>query len=97
MSNNPRDTQFAGFAKALYDDIRHMFDDLQSQKYWGELDEAKQTEEDIKSYIARRAYDLIEHACDAIDDKQWDYESRLSSWHMRESIPDMPVLPEEKQ
>lgn len=55
MSDNPRDTQFQGFAKALMSELLTYFGDF----------------EDMKKTIARRAYDLAEHTLDHAPVREW--------------------------
>lgn len=61
-----RDTQFQGFAAALFSDIESMFTNLDLERDDGALRqaEAEDTEKGIKKYIAQRAYDLACHVWD---------------------------------
>jgi hypothetical protein len=61
MSNNPRDTQFAGFAKALLAEV------LAADGVVIEPDNPNWPEEQL--IIARRAYDLVAHAIECLDCK----------------------------
>lgn len=83
MSNNPRDTQFQGFAKALMSELLTYFCDF----------------EDMKKTIARRAYDLVEHtivelSCqDALDFSSPDFDKyEYTASEMVEIISDMTEL-----
>lgn len=84
MSANPRDTQFAGFAKALYQEIEDMtcsFSVLPS------ADEMKRLECEI---YARRAYDLVAHVL-SNEKLQWRPLEDISV----SDIPDLTEWPEE--
>lgn len=81
MSNDNRDTQFKGFAKALMRDLNDV-----STTTYASIDKA------IEAYelaIARRAYDLVRHAVNCGCSDSVDYAMKL--------IPDMTELPKEKQ
>ena len=80
--SDERDTKFAGFAKALWDEVL-------SKNPSGSLYDG------ICLILARRAYDLVGHAIDNVDsyllDLSWSNEDVVSY------IPDLPELPEEEQ
>lgn len=91
-ASNPRDTQFSGFAKAIFDDIAPMFSnltlELADRNYYAR---AKETETDIKAYIAQRAYDLVKHTIASLDIANLD---RLTNVECVERTPDLTNLPE---
>lgn len=88
MSNNARDEQFAGFAKALLSKMLDHHD--------GWIDFNEDNPEEIEAYseiIAHAAYDLSLHVLDHIEDG-----GMFAGLHERllEDVPDMLELPEEK-
>jgi hypothetical protein len=88
MSNDPRDTQFAGFALASRQEI---FSKLNWLDFGFTLEQQASIDHAIDGILTRRAYDLAthvyEHTLGAI--------TRNPELGLRE-VPDMPVLPEEK-
>jgi hypothetical protein len=82
VNNSPRDTQFAGFAKALWEELR---DAGCTAAYY---DPDPVFRNDALEIIARRAYDLVVHAIECLDCKGCE----SVEW-----VSDLPVLPEEKQ
>lgn len=89
MSANPRETQFQGFAKLLFDELPWNDIDI--------LDAANRWEERWKAHIARRAYDLVEHVvksqAQGVDliwknDREWIAERM-------QPIPDLDKWPED--
>lgn len=77
-----RDTQFAGFAKAV---IVRM---LEQRNGW--IDFNEYDTEDVAEYsaiVARAAYDLVEHVMAF---------QQTEEYGDIDAIPDLPVLPEEK-
>lgn len=87
MSDNTRDTQFQGFAKALIHDLNDV-----STTTYASYDEAKKAYE---LTIARRAYDLVAHACENISDNQIKSGVFFHPNAMVRDIPDMSELPKE--
>jgi len=88
-----RDTQFARFAKALWNELSEAgYLSLVHQP-----DFAVYFEDDALKMIAQRAYDLVEHACEAVEDKETEYTARITLECMIDSVPDMPELPKEQQ
>lgn len=96
MSTNPRETQFAGFAKLLYEDFLRQAesDTLQETLVPDYADKWRMKTEQI---IARRAYDLVEHVIQSrlqgIEllmrlDREWVAEQV-------QSIPDLTEWPED--
>lgn len=82
MSDNERDTHFAGFARLLWDDLNTKLD------FWIDTTEPNFTEE-FEFIIARRAYDLACHVAT---------HTLLSAHGDMRKIPDMiewPVVPGE--
>lgn len=92
--NADRDTQFKGFAEALFEDLG--WDDINidmSKNGW---------EERWMTTIAQRAFDLVEHACKIHHDYEvmkhacsTDKQPVLIPPHdyMLARIPDLPELP----
>ena len=79
-----RDTHFMGFAKLLYEDLRVKFDDLVKEEGEGNLygprpQELDRIEQDIQTYIAQRAYDLVKPSPTDIPD--------LAAWPENEVTP----------
>lgn len=72
-----RDTKFAGFARAVIDELVS-----KSPSEWG-YDEAC-------LLIARRAYDLVEHATKELLASAW-----FADWMLY--VPDLPELPEDDE
>jgi hypothetical protein len=86
MSNKPqRDTQFLGFARRVIKDLDEVYA-LRMDIVSDELEEL----------IARRAYDLVAHACEAVNDEEQKYESRITLDAMIDIVPDLPALPSEQ-
>lgn len=95
MSNNPRDTQFKGFAEALFCDLP-----------WHDINIDMDTdgwEDRWEALIARRAYDLVAHIIRNLN----DLEPRQSILTQEEAdryhdellagLPDLPELPKEPE
>lgn len=78
-----RDTHFVGFARLLIDEL------ISFQS----TDDRPRSE----TVIARRAYDLVYAVCEAIDDKQSDYEARITLEAMIDSAPDLTAWPAHKE
>jgi hypothetical protein len=86
----PRDTQFTGFAKLLFDELYNnddMFFDT-ADPHW---------HEEWQKVIARRAYDLSQHTVGYCLDYLHECGVELSGTmnsRIQPSIPDMTRLPE---
>lgn len=88
MSKDPRDTQFAGFARLLYDELaRNVL--ATSYTSWSDFEAFKQEQSQI---IARRAYDLVNHVL-SNEKLQWYPIEEIS---MRD-IPDLKEWPKESE
>jgi len=83
MTNNPRDTQFQGFAHAL---LLQLAEEnalaLNWDRFFG----------DLELTVARRAYDLATHASTHFDDHACSLLGFEETLHL---IPDMTELPKE--
>lgn len=90
MSNTDRDTQFLGFAGKV---IEEMMVDHDKNLVVFDWDLEEQSR--LATILARRAYDLVVHACEAVEDKEQEYESRITSSYMTSIVPDLPDLPRE--
>lgn len=102
MSTNPRDTQFAGFAKLLWQEIVVHFASLEQKQHITDgCAVCSRTYEElgaiIEPLIAERAYDLVEHVIQSqlqgIEllmrlDREWMAEQM-------QSIPDVTQWPED--
>jgi hypothetical protein len=88
FENIPRNTQFLGYAQALFDSLDQSEINIDM--------EVDGWENRWILRIAQRSYDLVTHVCDAVDDKQTDMGVRVTPECMLDSVPDMPVLPEVK-
>jgi hypothetical protein len=82
-SRELREKQFAGFAKAVVDEIYSM---VKVTRYWDETE--------MRKIIARRAFDLVLYALYNID-PHWFQTS--TNHEIVQYIPDLPVLPKEKE
>lgn len=84
---NPRDTHFAGFAKALWSELL-----ANTRTFHSDYEESQQTT------IARRAYDLVihvlRHTIPASGSTIKKYQG-LTIEEIANAIPDMTELPEE--
>ncbi len=92
---NPRDTQFQGFAKVLWDEL------VRANGY-GYIDVNEDDDgidpTNYRQIIARRAYDLLYHASIAINNTQ--VKQLGMSLHpnaMMRDIPDLTDLPKEQE
>src|SRR5260221_6878704 len=94
ISNEQRDTHFNNYAKIVFDDVEGMF--MKLSLALGSEEEAR-IAYDIQLFLARRAYDLMHHGCEAISEKQMRTGVRLHPNAMLRAIPDMTELPEEHQ
>lgn len=90
MSENPRDTQFKGFASLILGEM------LQASKtYSGLIDSESSTwQEAMQQIIARRAYDLIEHT---ICSENPIAHQCMSEDEIVASIPDLTEWPKEQE
>lgn len=102
-NNNPRDTQFAGFARLLLEDLKPdlamLFTEL-SMNYPSRKEAGIQEAETIiKQHIAQRAYDLVTHVIETADYRGidgWIKGVNIPLFHkVVQSIPDMTAWPEE--
>lgn len=74
MSINPRDTQFAGFATLLLEQLLNI-DGVHVESSYGEAHEL------WKPIIAQRAYDLVAHAVnETIGISKIDHVPDLTEW-----------------
>lgn len=71
-AENPRDTQFIGFAKLLMKDL-----DAVSTTTYASLDKAREAYE---LAIARRAYDLVGHTLDSVIDTYTPSIPDMTEW-----------------
>jgi hypothetical protein len=62
MSDNPRDTQFAGFATLLFEELKNTeaFEIVDAEQFWGGNLKAE-----VQRIIAQRAYDLVKYILSA--------------------------------
>jgi len=92
MSNTLRDTQFAGFAKLLWEELL----ELRGRGYIDVANDMMDEEwnAEYRQIIARRAYDLVGHALENIDPNDLD---RLSPDERVLKMPDLTEWPEEVQ
>lgn len=96
MSTTSRDTQFAGFAEALFENLP-----------WNEINidmEWPGWQEKWELYIARRAYDLVEHSFSGVREFQPhatilsdEEEKRYIRDNVMPQIPDLTELPKEQE
>lgn len=101
VQDHPRNTQFQGFAEALFDQLYDQFNNLHYQEDDGRDKEAEQTREGILETIAEAGHDLAVHAvknaydidkhgnCGPLEDK----EARIRVSH----LPDLTELPKEQE
>ncbi len=80
-----RDTKFQCFANSLWEELCRNFGS------WYEFDNDN-THNESRDIIARRAYDLLEHAIGEIDTRDLD---SLDMHEFIARIPDMTELPKE--
>jgi len=93
LSTADRDEHFRGFANQQFDDVAGMFMKWVVATRW----EREEIANDIQLFLARRAYDLMHHGCEAISKEQMRTGVRLHPNAMLRHIPDMTELPEEHQ
>jgi len=105
MSDTERDTKFAEFARLHYPELSQLFFTMYARmSEQRPIEEIDAVEDEIKTLIARRAYDLVRHAiyCNGISSHYWPnaeffgqasaiYESETDS--AMHSIPDLTDLP----
>lgn len=82
---SPRDTQFAGFAKLLYE----QFVNAAPIYVDGHVRRGTMSREEVEQIIAQRAYDLVTNACVDISNAQIKQGVRLHFRAMLRSISDM--------
>ena len=95
-----RDTQFAGFAKLLWDELVEQRGYVDVDAYWDDgIDPIN-----YRQIIARRAYDLVKHtmielSCQgALDFRDPDFDKyEYRAGEMVEIIPDMTEWPREEE
>jgi len=80
MSNNARDTQFQGFAKALFEELHNS----EAVEWFEPRDD--HWREEWQEIIARRAYDLAFHA---IDNSR---SNDMEDWQTSQIIPYVPDM-----
>lgn len=86
MSENERDTHFAGFANLHYPEISKLFFTMYARiSELSPIEEIDALEDEIKKLIAQRAYDFAEHVIDVMlvtsvtdipDVTQWPEQER---------------------
>lgn len=88
----PRDTQFAGFAKLLWERLcdanGHGYIDV------NKFDDDGVDPTNYQLVIAQSVYDLIYQGCEVIYDRETDFEARITLESMIEHFPDMTEWPE---
>lgn len=85
-----RSTHFAGFAKLLKPDLDRLYMTLYARiSELRPIEEIDAIEDEIRTLIAQRAYDLVSAVCEVIDDKQSDYEARITLEAMIDNAPDL--------
>lgn len=99
MSNNQRDTQFQGFAKALWDELEQAI-----RQDPGFIPEGKSGRDQYipvwQEIIARRAYDLVEHTVGYSLEYLHECGREMPGGMKKRivpSIPDMTELPKEQE
>ena len=93
MSENPRTTQFLGFAKLLFDDIEPMFNNRFIELDNGEKQEAEKTKQSILECFAECAYDLACHCFEQMNPIA--PQACSTTEEMLEGIPDLTEWPKE--
>jgi len=84
--NPARDTQFAGFAKMLWDDLSHA---QYTTRHYNNMTTAEIDRHTIEKIIAQRAYDLVLYTLHITD-----YPDRFGVEYAMCEIPDMTAWPE---
>ncbi len=85
MSDDPRNTQFAGFANLLYEEL-----DKRDYLWIADGDE-----QSVKTPLSQRAYDLVQHALHSFE--LAELECCESRDELLPGIPDMTEFPKEPQ
>jgi hypothetical protein len=89
MSENPRDTQFKGFAEKVLGEMLHA-----SKTYSGLIDsESGAWQEAMQQIIARHAYDLVCHCFEQMNPIA--PQACSTTEEMLEGIPDLTEWPDE--
>lgn len=91
MSENARDTQFAGFASLLWKEIQHEYITY-LQREFGTFAEC---DERVEQIIARHAYDLVQHSVESCEEQEDEMDCRIRSERLLRNIPDLMKFPEE--
>lgn len=60
MSTAERDTRYTEQANTLYDDLKAMFEERLSAEENGHDERASEIEQDTRTYLARRLYDVAQ-------------------------------------
>lgn len=96
MSTNPRETQFQGFAKLLFDELNTQsllaFPTMYGPDHTPE--QHKELKALIEHIIAQHAYDLVKHAVEECESQESAFEARMTSEALLRNIPDMINWPE---
>lgn len=89
MSENPRDTQFQGFAELVTQEIMRSdaADKVDVDRFWDEENIAE-----VEQIVARWGFDLVNHAMQKLI--PYDYETNLTQ-DLVYLIPDLETLPKE--
>ena len=92
MSTNERNEHFQGFAKLLMQELnKNDLLDLNVDSIFDAI--AQRKTRLLIQILASRAYDLVYASCEAIDDKQSDYEARITFEAMIDNAPDLTQWP----
>lgn len=84
-----RDIHFQGFAKLLWNE----FEALHSASWERDHFDPDEWAHTIQTLIAQRAYDLVKHASECIDDRQMEEGMRLTPQYMVQSVSDLTEWP----
>lgn len=60
MSTPERDTRYAEQASTLYDDLKAMIEEQEVAAMVGNDERAAEIEQDARTYLARRLYDVVQ-------------------------------------
>lgn len=85
-----RDTHFASFAQLLWDDLLAELD----RQLGMTLLLTPKEQKIVKDIFAQRAYDLIEHACNQLENAEYELRYWPSEQVIDEFIPDLTQWPE---
>lgn len=88
---NDRDTQFQGFAHALWMELLYACD---SKIVGNSLVKVPPTKEVAESIIARYAYDLVDHVVKLVPSMIAAFPDAQSTDEITPHIPDMTTFPE---